>query len=311
MRKIYTLFIILFISALSAFGQDSYYVSSSGGLNLRKGPGANYATINSIPQGSKIEVLDQNNEEWWKVKYNNQEGYVAAKFLSEEKPSNSAENKPNNNSNSNNNSNKSNSNNNSNTKSNSPSSNNSKRSASTNHNYNYGIGLRAGDPAGLTLIKYLPNAKGLEVNIGRTAFYGYDFKRHFEWNDNFNDYKYVNARFKSALGVQLHYLSFQNINGLDGLQWYYGLGGQVRAFSVEYLYDYKVYYGNGAGDYKWERRWDVAREIDFGIDGTVGLNYHFPTVPISLFTDVTLFGEIYNNPFRFWFQGGLGARYNF
>lgn len=301
MRKIYTLFIILFISTLSAFAQDSYYVSSSGGLNLRKGPGANHATISSIPQGSRIEVLEQSNEEWWRVKFNKQEGFVAAKYLSEDKPSNSGNNKPASN----------NSSHSTNQKTNTTSSNKSNRSQTANHSFNYGIGLRAGDPAGLTLIKYLPNAKGLEVNIGRTAFYGYDFKRHFEWNDDFNDYKYVNARFKSALGIQVHYLSFQNIKDLNGLQWYYGIGGQVRAFSVDYLYDYKVYYGNGAGDFKWERRWDVSREIDFGIDGTIGLNYHFPTVPISLFTDLTLFGEIYNNPFRFWFQGGLGARYNF
>ena len=56
---------------------------------------------------------------------------------------------------------------------------------------------------------------------------------------------------------------------------------------------------------------DRVTDIDIGADGVIGLEYTFNKIPLSLFVDATLFMEIVDQPFRFWFQGGIGARYNF
>ncbi len=80
--------------------------------------------------------------------------------------------------------------------------------------------------------------------------------------------------------------------------------------SVDYHYQYKVYNKSGS-DYNWSKRWERVTENDFGLDGVIGLDYMLKEVPFSFFTDLIIFCELFDDPFLFKMQGGLGVRYNF
>ena len=56
-------------------------VTATTNLNLREGPGTNYDLIDSIPSKSIVLVLGHNNGNWYKVKYNGQEGWVSGDYL--------------------------------------------------------------------------------------------------------------------------------------------------------------------------------------------------------------------------------------
>ena len=53
-----------------------------GVLNLRTAPNTNSNRIAGIPDGTEIQVIKKENDEWCYIDYNGQTGYVMAKFLS-------------------------------------------------------------------------------------------------------------------------------------------------------------------------------------------------------------------------------------
>ena len=171
-------------------------------------------------------------------------------------------------------------------------------------NYNWGVGLKAGDPMGITVKKYLLDDRALELNIGR-AFYWWGYENRFKVCDdpNFKDCNFWGySRSAFALGIQGHYLFHNDLTGLEGLQWYYGLGVQLRLNSYEYRYKLE-------GSNKWI--YATQPEFDVGGDAVIGLEYLIPDLPIAVFADVNIFVEIFDNLFLFWPQGGIGGRYNF
>jgi len=52
-------------------------------LNFRAGPSVSHDIIMEIPKDTRVEVLD-NSELWWKIKYENTEGYVNSEYLRKE-----------------------------------------------------------------------------------------------------------------------------------------------------------------------------------------------------------------------------------
>ncbi len=183
---------------------------------------------------------------------------------------------------------------------------------------NLGIGIRAGDPSGITIKKYF-SKNALELNIGRTQLWnrnGWYDNRFDYWYKNKNygyeDFQYLGYRGSVPLSVQLHYLFQNKISKLgtrevNGLDWYFGIGGQFRYQTYTFDYRYKLQ-GNNEWFYATGER---VTDIDLGVDGVLGLEYKFQNVPLSVFTDVTLFMEVVDSPFIFWYQAGLGIRYNF
>lgn len=177
----------------------------------------------------------------------------------------------------------------------------------------WGVGFRLGDPSGITVKKYWAG-HAFEVSLGRTHVFNgsqYYRGRYDHWYDEqhfgHGSHEYVGYRATPAIGLQAHYLVQKDVKNAGGLDWYYGFGGQVR--SVQYYYDYRYKTGNGP-------EWVVVRdervtEIDLGIDGVLGLEYKFTDAPVAIFLDATLFMEVFDNPFVFWPQIGLGARFNF
>ncbi len=182
----------------------------------------------------------------------------------------------------------------------------------------WGVGIRLGDPSGLTLKKYM-STTAIELNVGRTHwFYSNNWynKRFDKWYNGqkfgYNDFQYIGYKVSTPIALQLHYLFRKDIkkiadNEINGLQYYLGFGGQVAFQKYNYDYRYKL-----KGDPNWYYE-TGGRVIDFdlGVDGVAGLEYTFEEIPISLFLDVTLFMELANDPFLFHFQSGIGGRYNF
>lgn len=188
--------------------------------------------------------------------------------------------------------------------------NQSRSSASTHAFKNWGIGLRLGDPTGVSAKKYLPGGRALEFNLGGTSYRGVDYRDDFYDRDKFSDYDYLNYDREGAISFQVHYLFQKDIPDVENLQWYWGFGGQIRSKSFRYNYRFRNYYGNGPGDYTWVYGSDKVTDIDFGADGVIGLEYHISNAPISIFADVNVLLELLDDPLTFYGQGGIGVRYN-
>lgn len=184
---------------------------------------------------------------------------------------------------------------------------------------NLGIGIRAGDPTGITIKKYL-SKNAVEFNIGRSyGFYngnGYYTNNFNHWYSNkkysYPEYQYLGYRNGYPITLQARYLWQKGLGkvgkeSISGLDWYLGAGVQFRYRNYAYNYRYKV-----NGDPNWyyvnEER---VNDLDLGLDGVIGLEYTIKDIPLSVFADVNLFMEVVDNPFWFYFQGGAGIRYNF
>jgi len=177
----------------------------------------------------------------------------------------------------------------------------------------WGIGIRLGDPSGITLKRYM-GGNALELSIGRTHLFngpGYYNNQFNSWYNGkvfgYKEFQYLSYRSSTPIGMQVHYLFHKDLGNADGLSWYFGLGGQFRFQSYNYDYRYKL-----EGSPIWyNATGEKVTNLDIGADGVIGLEYTFENAPISIFGDFNLMIEFFDNPFLFWPQGGLGARYNF
>lgn len=174
----------------------------------------------------------------------------------------------------------------------------------------WGIGLRLGDPLGLTAKKYLPGGKALEFNIGRSGYNGFDYRDDFYDRDKYSDFDLLDYDQGNSVSIQAHYLFQKDFPNAKGLQWYWGIGPQIRFKTYEYYYRFRDYYGPNPGDYVWDYDRDKVTNIDFGADAVIGLEYHIPNAPFSAFGDVNILLEFFDDPFAFFGQGGVGIRYN-
>ena len=64
-----------------------YYVTSSGGLNVRSGPSIQYDIIGSLPYGEQISVTGKVQNDWFEIFFQETYGYISAKYLSVDPPS--------------------------------------------------------------------------------------------------------------------------------------------------------------------------------------------------------------------------------
>jgi len=171
----------------------------------------------------------------------------------------------------------------------------------SNAEKNMGIGVRVGDPSGVTFKKYLGTKAALEFNAGVSTFisgydYDYDYNHHYGKNGYYG-YGHGN---RFGMAFQAHYTRLFDIRPVTGLQWYAGAGLQLRTIS------YKYYYYDNLGYYHDDR----ATYAQFGIDALGGAEYTFKDAPFSVFADVNFFINFVNNP-GLYVQPGIGGRFNF
>ncbi len=162
----------------------------------------------------------------------------------------------------------------------------------------WAVGIRAGEPVALSLKKYLnAGQNAIEVNIGTYGYaYGYDGYR-----GNNGRYRYYRDRYfhRGGIVVMANYLWHNKIADAEGLQWYWGVGGQLR--NVVYSVD-----RDNDGDFDEE-----VSTIGLGPNGVVGLEWFIPDLEeLSVFVDTGLYAELVPNP---WLNlnVGIGVRFNF
>lgn len=170
-----------------------------------------------------------------------------------------------------------------------------------------GIGLRLGNPMGITYKKYLPRNKAVEFGIGTNAapgWYNHYYENSFHDFDKYEGFVYRSHHINSTVYLQGRYLLHYDIHieGMMGkLDWYWGIGGMLKYASVEYRYR------NTQGD-------DIRKttsDIDIGPEGILGMEYTFEDVPLTIFGDISLMIEILDRPGIPRGYSGVGVRYNF
>ncbi|MCB0396532.1 MAG: hypothetical protein KDD36_07760 [Flavobacteriales bacterium] len=172
-----------------------------------------------------------------------------------------------------------------------------------------GIGFRLGDLNGIS-VKSNFGDNAVEVSVGRLLrFSNHSYETWFYNKKIYTEgyYAYRYAKIGIPLSLQAHYLKHRTIDFADPLRWYYGIGGQVRMYPVEYTY---WYYPDPNLAYK-EAGVAKRKSWEAGVDWVLGLEYNFPEVPIGLYMDAQLYMEVYDSPFFSWGLFGIGARYNF
>jgi hypothetical protein len=168
-----------------------------------------------------------------------------------------------------------------------------------------GIGIRLGDPVGVTYKKYTDKSKAFEFILGTAApgwRYGY-YHNSFIAQDDFNGFRYRTHDVLSVISFQgrLQFHHNINIQGMEGKwDWYWGVGGALRLAKVRYYYDDN----NGMAVR------ENYTDVDLGPEGMGGMEYTFENIPLSVFAEVSLMLEIAD---RFTVQplSGAGARFRF
>lgn len=169
-----------------------------------------------------------------------------------------------------------------------------------------GIGIRLGEPTGITYKKYLPRNKAVEFGIGSAgpAWHHNYYRNSFDSRNDYNNYKYRAHKVQSIVFFQGRYLLHNDIyiQGMEGkLDWYWGIGGVLKIASVKYTFQEDVPPFNGS---------DVYSDIDLGPEGIGGMEYTFKDVPLTAFGEVSLMLEIVDRPALRPFSA-VGIRYNF
>ncbi len=68
---------------ITGFAQTYKYTSTN--LNLRGGPSSSYQVLTTIPDHTRVEILENANRKWIKVYYNGKIGSVNSRYLSTRK----------------------------------------------------------------------------------------------------------------------------------------------------------------------------------------------------------------------------------
>lgn len=156
----------------------------------------------------------------------------------------------------------------------------------------WAVGLRLGDPVGVNVRKYFGSGNALDMNIGSSGYwYG---GRGRDYRDGYR---------QSGLAVLVNYVWQKDFPNADGLQWYYGLGGQFTTGR------YSRYYNDGTPGRPFREEYRISAAL--GATGVIGLEYFISDTPISVFAEAGLYLEIVPAPFWLSVPAAIGGRYNF
>ncbi len=177
--------------------------------------------------------------------------------------------------------------------------------------YDNGVGLRLGDPFGISYKKYLSPTQAIEF-IGGSSGNRWNasyYKKSFGRINRFDDFLYYNHGLDYTIGFSARYLNHKKFSeDLDGgLQWYYGVGLHLRFASVEYEY---IRLEDIAEYQTADRFFEEHYNYDIGPEAIIGTEYTLYNAPITFFAEVSLFAEVVDNPLALRFYGAFGIRYN-
>ena len=171
------------------------------------------------------------------------------------------------------------------------------------------VGLRAGDPFGLTYKNYFTSHRAIELGLGtssRNWHYSY-YRNSFRYYNKYDNYRYVSHYVESIIYLQARYLLHYDIivQGMEGTwQWYWGAGGEMKLAQVEYRFQDDLFPVNGIDT-------DVSTVFDLGPEGIIGMEYTFEDFPLTFFGEASLMIEIADRPAAMMLFGGAGVRLRF
>lgn len=170
------------------------------------------------------------------------------------------------------------------------------------------VGIRLGDPTGVTYKKFIQRGRALEVLVGSVPAHWHNnyYFNSFSEYDQYDSYRYQNHTVQSTLYVQARYLYHEPIpieNLIGKVTGYWGAGGMIKTAKVQYRFQER--------DAPFVQGTDVHTDIDIGPEGIVGMDYTFNDVPLTVFGEVSLLLEIADRPLTPRVFGCLGLRYNF
>ncbi|MEM9857573.1 MAG: hypothetical protein AAF843_09460 [Bacteroidota bacterium] len=171
--------------------------------------------------------------------------------------------------------------------------------------FDRGIGLRVGDPFGISYKQYGNNRAALEFTLGTTSRNRHNayYKDKFKSINDFDRFNYSDHTVDFTLAAQgrylLHYSFPANVEGR--LDWYWGLGAHLRLSTLEYAYF----------DESESLSFDERTNFDLGPEGIIGMEYELQDYPIVGFGEFSLLGELVDQPLKFRLFAAVGVRYAF
>jgi hypothetical protein len=170
---------------------------------------------------------------------------------------------------------------------------------------NQGIGLRIGDPLGVSYKMYMQGNTALEFVFGTVSRNSHNayYKDTFRKKDKFDDFIYSDHDVDYTIVLMGRYLFHEafpaNVEGR--LDWYYGGGVQLRVSNVNYQYFDELDNIDS----------EEITNIDLGPEAILGVEYELKDYPIVGFGEVSLLMELVDRPFHFRAFGAIGVRYAF
>jgi len=172
-----------------------------------------------------------------------------------------------------------------------------------------GVGIKVGDPVGITYKLYFLERFAIEILGGYTTSGLYaDFIRDQFAEDN-PDYEYLGHENRFSPTGQFRILVHNplpaGITGEAGVDWYIGGGIDVKTIKTEYTFET----GSDPSDFMIDST--VETYVLVGPEAVLGFEYVIPNMPITAFAEGGVFFDLSGNLSGPQLQGGLGVRYNF
>jgi hypothetical protein len=184
----------------------------------------------------------------------------------------------------------------------------------------HGLGLKLGDPFGITYKYYASKRISIALDVGKASsgLYNRYFREKFPSYAHDADtlaenssltYSSHNVRLDLIAGAKiLYHLEASKIS--PGLQFYVGGGWQWKNTKLRYNYFYNKTSPNG-GDLVNEFRTFDRQRVTMGPQVVLGIEYAYFQLPVSAFMEIEFFTDVQADPGWQRFEGGVGLRYIF
>lgn len=174
----------------------------------------------------------------------------------------------------------------------------------------HAIGVRVGDPIGITYKAYFLNRFGFEVIAGTSigGVYVNFIRDQFDQNPAYDTLGYVghvvNYTFTGQARVVMHNPLPESITGTRGVDWYIGVGGMYRILDVRYTYE------SGSTPTEYQIGSMTESFSLAGPEAILGFEYLLPGTQVTAFAEGSVFFDLLNGQQDPRFLGGIGLRYN-
>jgi hypothetical protein len=137
---------------------------------------------------------------------------------------------------------------------------------------NWAVGVKLGEPTGITIRKYFNNIQAVDVTVGT---YGGILSGE-------RAYRGDNGRYKNTgVSLQIHYLWHTPVFNSEVLRVYYGIGGQI----------------NNRRSYPKRLNGQYEKALTLGGSAIGGFEYFIPDNRISVFLEAGTYIEVLRKPF--------------